>query len=62
MWKVQIKEGDVLEKKHLIAILEAMKMEINVYVEDKFVGRKVKKVAQTPGSIVSPGDPLCFLE
>lgn len=62
VWKLQVKEGDIIQKNHLITILEAMKMEISVFSEDEFIGTRVTKVVQKPGSIVSPGDPICFVE
>jgi len=38
-----------------VAILEAMKMEINVICTDEAVGTTVEAIASQPGTVVSPG-------
>lgn len=58
VWKVLVKPGDVLVKGQTVAILEAMKMEINIIVEDAHVGAVITKISQPPGSIVSPGSVI----
>jgi biotin carboxyl carrier protein len=55
VWKVLVKPGDVLEEGQTVAVLEAMKMEINLVVGEDQVGAEVVKVVQPPGSVVSPG-------
>lgn len=55
VWKVLVEPGDVLEEGQTVAILEAMKMEINVVCEGEAVGKKVEAIATKPGSVVSPG-------
>jgi urea carboxylase len=55
VWKVLVKPGDILEAGQTVAVLEAMKMEINLVVGEDQVGTEVVKVAQPPGSVVSPG-------
>lgn len=55
VWKVLVKPGDVLQAGQTVAVLEAMKMEINLVVGEDQVGAEVVKVAQPPGSVVSPG-------
>lgn len=55
VWKVLVEPGDVLREGQVVAILEAMKMEINVVCEGEAVGMKVEAVASKPGSVVSPG-------
>lgn len=55
VWRVLVKPGDVLEKGQTVAVLEAMKMEINLVVGDDQAGAVVVKVTQPPGSVVSPG-------
>ncbi|EXA41867.1 hypothetical protein NW761_009192 [Fusarium oxysporum] len=55
VWKVLVKPGDVLEEGQTVAVLEAMKMEINLVVGEDQVGAEVAKVVQPPGSVVSPG-------
>nr|UWK20132.1 urea amidolyase_carboxylase protein [Trichoderma polysporum] len=56
--KVLVKPGDVLEKGQTVAVLEAMKMEINLIVDDVQAGAVVTKIRQPPGSMVSPGTPV----
>jgi urea carboxylase len=60
VWKVLVKEGDVLESDQTVAILEAMKLEINVKVEADLVGRTVEMVVVKPGDSVSAGDVVLF--
>ncbi|KAK8915831.1 Putative urea carboxylase [Metarhizium anisopliae BRIP 53293] len=55
VWKVLVKQGDVLEKGQTVAVLEAMKMEINVVVSDDQAGAVVSTISQPPGSVVRPG-------
>ncbi|KAL7952069.1 allophanate hydrolase subunit 2 domain-containing protein [Trichoderma barbatum] len=55
VWKVLVKPGDVLEKGQTVAVLEAMKMEINLIVDEAQAGAVVTKISQPPGSVVSPG-------
>ncbi|KAG0648468.1 Urea amidolyase [Hyphodiscus hymeniophilus] len=55
VWKVLVEPGDVLEEGQVVAILEAMKMEINVLCEGEAVGKKVEAIASKPGSVVQPG-------
>jgi urea carboxylase len=56
VWKVLVKEGDVLEKDQVVVILEAMKLEINIQVDDELVGSKVELVTVQPGDSVVAGD------
>lgn len=58
VWKVLVEEGQVIEKGQVVVILEAMKMEINVVVDDKMEGYKVEKVLIAPNDIVQSGKPL----
>lgn len=55
VWKVLVKSGDVLKKGQTVAVLEAMKMEINLVVGDNEAGAVVVKISKPPGSVVSPG-------
>ncbi|KAL7930740.1 hypothetical protein V8C35DRAFT_324191 [Trichoderma chlorosporum] len=55
VWKVLVKPGDVLEKGQTVAVLEAMKMEINLIVDESQAGATVKKISQPPGNVVTPG-------
>ncbi|KAI3393143.1 hypothetical protein diail_4667 [Diaporthe ilicicola] len=52
VWKVLVEEGQVLERGQVATILEAMKMEINVAVDDRLAGSKVEKVLIQPNDIV----------
>ncbi|KAL4873899.1 hypothetical protein BDV12DRAFT_182200 [Aspergillus spectabilis] len=44
VWKVEVKEGDKLEKDHIVVILEAMKLEIAVRSESIDVGAAVESI------------------
>jgi len=55
VWKVLVEPGDVLKEGQVVAILEAMKMEINVLCTEEAVGAVVEAVASKPGTVVSPG-------
>lgn len=61
VWKVLVEEGQALEKGQVVVILEAMKMEINVVVDDQMVGRKIEKVLVVPNDIVQNGKPLILV-
>ena len=58
VWKVMVELGEKLQEGQLVAILEAMKMEINVYCDLEAQGAVVKGIVSKPGSLVSPGAPL----
>jgi urea carboxylase len=58
VWKVEIKEGDKLEKEKVVAILEAMKLEIPVKTEADLDGGTVEKVLVKPNDVVEAGKPL----
>jgi allophanate hydrolase subunit 1 len=55
VWKVLVEPGDVLKEGQVVAILEAMKMEINVLCGGEAAGKKVEAIASKPGTVVSPG-------
>ncbi|KUJ11040.1 uncharacterized protein LY89DRAFT_625418 [Mollisia scopiformis] len=55
VWKVLVEPGEVLREGQVVAILEAMKMEINVLCTEEAVGAKVEAIASKPGTVVSPG-------
>ncbi|KAK2610000.1 hypothetical protein N8I77_003461 [Diaporthe amygdali] len=61
VWKVLVEEGQVLEKGQTVTILEAMKMEINVVVDDLLVGSKIEKLLIQPNDIVQSGKPLVLV-
>ncbi|KAJ5754183.1 uncharacterized protein N7511_008336 [Penicillium nucicola] len=58
VWKVQVQVGDILEKGQVVVILEAMKMEINVYVTDAQVGARVTSIRCRPGNVTTPGSTI----
>lgn len=55
VWKVLVKPGDVLGMDQTVAVLEAMKMEINLVVKADEAGCVVSKINHPPGSAVGPG-------
>ncbi|KAK6221369.1 hypothetical protein LQW54_001468 [Pestalotiopsis sp. IQ-011] len=55
VWKVLIEEGDKIQKGQTIAILEAMKMEINVVVDEDLDASEVLKCLIQPGQSVDAG-------
>lgn len=55
VWKVLVEPGDMLKDGQVVAILEAMKMEINVLCTEEAVGTVVKAIASKPGTVASPG-------
>ncbi|KAK8022387.1 hypothetical protein PG993_013154 [Apiospora rasikravindrae] len=61
VWKVLAQEGQIIQKGQVVAILEAMKMEINVGADDRLVGAKVEKVLVSPNDIVQSGKPLVLV-
>jgi len=61
VWKVQIEEGMEVKAKQVIAILEAMKLEINVNAPDDLKGAKVEKLLVQPGETVKAGAHLALM-
>ncbi|RHZ68025.1 hypothetical protein CDV55_107887 [Aspergillus turcosus] len=66
VWKVNVADDDVISSTQVVAILEAMKMEISVYFNgDNRDGMerqlKIAKVLVQPGDTVKAGDALMFL-
>ncbi|KAI1492250.1 urea carboxylase [Biscogniauxia mediterranea] len=61
VWKVEIKEGEVVSESDTLVVLEAMKMEIDVKLDPEFDGMVVNRVWVKPGSFVSPGQILLTL-
>lgn len=58
VWKVEVKEGDKLEKDQVVVILEAMKLEIAVRTESVAVGSVVEKILAQQGDSIEAGKPL----
>lgn len=61
VWKILVEEGQTLEKGQVATILEAMKMEINVLVDDRLEGCKIEKILIAPNDIVQSGKPLILV-
>lgn len=61
MWKVEVKEGDVLQSEQIVSILEAMKLEIPVKAEASMEGMTVEKLLVKPNDVVEAGKPLILL-
>lgn len=59
VWKILVKPGDVVEEDDTLLILEAMKMEIPVTVDD---AGTVLEVLVSEGDTVSPGQNLFLFE
>jgi acetyl-CoA carboxylase biotin carboxyl carrier protein len=59
VWKIEVKEGDVVEEGQTLVILESMKMEMPL--EAPSAG-KVVKIACAEAQAVNEGDVLIVLE
>lgn len=55
VWKIQVKEGDTFDMGDVVAILESMKMEINIEADDMGT---VEKLLVEEGQTVDDGTPL----
>ncbi|KAI0122685.1 AHS2-domain-containing protein [Daldinia grandis] len=62
VWKIQVNRGDIIEQDKVVAILEAMKMEIPVVAEESHHGLVVKEVLVQEGTLVSSGTSLVLLQ
>lgn len=60
VWKVILEEGGEVNSNDVVAILEAMKLEISVRAEEGLAG-KVEKWLVRPGDAVTAGDPLVLI-
>lgn len=61
MWKVLVSEKDAVKSGQTLAILEAMKLEINVNVPDDSAKATVEKILVEPGDIVKAGEKIALL-
>jgi acetyl-CoA carboxylase biotin carboxyl carrier protein len=59
VWKIEVKEGDIVEADQTVVILESMKMEMPV--EAPQAGR-VSRINVAEGQAVEEGDVLLSLE
>lgn len=62
VWKVLVRDGDLIQSGTVCAILEAMKMEINVYADQTLVGATVAKVLIKPGDSIDSGKPVILVK
>lgn len=62
VWKILVKEGEVLQKGQVVTILEAMKMEINVLADSESAGATVVKIVGQPGEGIAAGKPLMLVK
>lgn len=58
VWKIEVQEGDEIGEDHLVTILEAMKLEINVRAEPATVGGTVDKILVKQGDSIEAGKPM----
>ncbi|KAJ9131341.1 Acetyl-CoA/propionyl-CoA carboxylase [Pleurostoma richardsiae] len=61
VWKVLLEEGQVVKNGQIAVILEAMKLEINVIVDNRSDGSVVEKILVSPNDIIQSGRPLILL-
>lgn len=59
LWRLDVEEGQSVDHGQVVAILEAMKMEIHV---SSHVGGRVKKLLVKEGQTVTPGQNLMVIE
>lgn len=62
MWKVLVKEGDVLTAGQTTVILEAMKMEINIDTDSGLAGATVIKALVKPGDTIESGAKVILVK
>lgn len=61
VWKVEVKPGDKIKEGQLLAILEAVKMEINMFAPKEADGLLVHAIVKKPNSIVSAEDVIIVI-
>ena len=61
VWKVMVEEGQEVKAGDLIAILEAMKLEINVNAPEDLGKANVEKLLVQPGEVINAGGHLALL-
>ncbi|WP_436764199.1 biotin/lipoyl-binding carrier protein [Streptosporangium sp. V21-05] len=60
VWKILVAEGDPVEEGDTLVILESMKMEIPVLVEDG--GGVVARLRVAEGDVIQAGDLIAVIE
>ncbi|KAI1741537.1 urea carboxylase [Xylaria scruposa] len=61
VWKIEVEVGDVIDEGQVVAVLEAMKMEIKVLAPKEARGCQILTIAKKTQSIVNAGDVLFIL-
>ncbi len=61
VWKVMVEEGQEVRPNDVVAILEAMKLEINVNAPDDQGKAKVEKLLVQPGETIKAGGRIALL-
>ena len=61
VWKVLIEEGAEIKPKQVVAILEAMKLEINVEAPEDLKAGKVEKLLVQPGETINAGGRIALV-
>ncbi len=59
VWEVKVAVGEKGEEDQVILVLEAMKMENEIYADSEGT---VKEILVEKGSVVKAGDPLVIIE
>lgn len=62
VWKVLVKDGDVVKAGQSLVILEAMKMEVHVKADSRFIGNIIERVWTVPSESVHSGQPLLAIK
>lgn len=62
VWKVEIKIGDIIKEGQIVAILEAMKMEVNVLTPKGSGDLVVRSILKKPKSTANAGDVIVVAE
>ncbi|KAK5172580.1 uncharacterized protein LTR77_002700 [Saxophila tyrrhenica] len=61
VWKIQVEEDQEVNAKDIVAILEAMKLEINVNAPDDLGKAKVERLLVKPGETIKAGGRIALL-
>lgn len=61
VWKVMVEEGQKIQANEVVAILEAMKLEINVNAPEDMEGAVVEKLLVQPGETIKAGGHIALM-